>query len=52
MSTMPEPRDKAGKTADAYSDPRCAAVADVFEGTERNDLDVYAAMLEEFQASS
>ena len=47
-----EPRDNTGRTVDAYSDPRCAAVADVFEGTERNDLDVYVAMVEEFQASA
>lgn len=37
---------------DAYVDARCAAVYDVFEGPGRDDLDVYAAMVEEFGASS
>lgn len=37
---------------DSYHDARCAAVYDVFEGLERNDLDVYAAMVEEFEATS
>ncbi|MDN5735696.1 MAG: class I SAM-dependent methyltransferase [Brevibacterium aurantiacum] len=37
---------------DSYHDARCAAVYDVFEGLERDDLDVYAAMVEEFEATS
>lgn len=43
------PADDAG---DSYVDARCAAVYDIFEGLERDDLDVYAAMVEEFGAAS
>lgn len=39
-------------TAETYVDARCAAVYDVFEGPDRDDLDVYAAMVEEFGATS
>lgn len=49
---MSQPIDDARRTVDAYSDPRCAAVADAFEGPDRDDLDVYAAMVEEFRATS
>jgi SAM-dependent methyltransferase len=37
---------------DTYVDARCAAIYDVFEGPERDDLEVYVAMVEEFVAAS
>lgn len=45
-------RDPADNAGDRYVDARCAAVYDIFEGPERDDLDVYAAMVEEFGAAS
>jgi SAM-dependent methyltransferase len=42
----------APDAVDPYSNARCAAVYDVFEGPERDDLDIYAALLEEFEATS
>lgn len=45
-------RDPADNAGDSYVDARCAAVYDIFEGPERDDLDVYAAMVEEFGAAS
>ena len=44
--------DENPPAADSYVDARCAAVYDIFEGPERDDLDVYAAMVEEFGAAS
>ena len=41
----------ADDVADSYVDARCAAVYDIFEGPERDDLDVYAAMVDEFGAA-
>lgn len=38
--------------SDSYHDARCAAIYDVFEGPERDDLDAYAAMVAEFEAGS
>lgn len=37
---------------DTYVDARCAAVYDLFEGPERDDLDGYAAVAAEFGAAS
>ena len=45
-------RNPADDAGDSYVDARCAAVYDIFEGPERDDLDVYAAMVEEFGAAS
>lgn len=37
---------------DSSVDARCAAVDDIVEGPDRDDLDVYAAIVEEFGAAS
>ncbi|WP_210602616.1 class I SAM-dependent methyltransferase [Brevibacterium oceani] len=42
----------ASGAVDSYSNARCAAIYDVFEGPDRYDLDVYAAMVDEFGAAS
>ncbi|MDN5806428.1 MAG: hypothetical protein L0J17_07805 [Brevibacterium sp.] len=38
--------------SDSYHDARCAAVYDIFEGPERSDLAVYAAMVTIFGSDS
>lgn len=45
-------RSESPREPGSSVDARCAAAYDIVEGRERDDLDVYAAMVEEFGAAS
>lgn len=49
---MNDTSESSEQVVEAYSDPRCVAVYDALEGRHRSDLEVYVAMVEEFEATS